>query len=145
MGRIFGPEDDGTVQQPTLVLSYGYWQSAFAGEPDAIGKVIRLNGVPFTVAGVAERRFNRLSPGNAVDVWLPLAFGPTTGYRLGTCRPLGDDHEWWLKLIARRKPGISQARVEAELTTLLFQNEMIYRAKLLKAGQQSPNRGDVRA
>ncbi len=132
IGRALRTEDDADGAQPAVVLSDGYWKSTFAGDSAAIGRIVRLNGEPFTVAGVADPRFNRLSPGYPVDLWLPLHAANRLGIDF-LRRPLGDEHEWFLKLIARRKAGITQARIEAELTTLL-QNEMIYRAKLLKPG-----------
>ncbi|MGH7554133.1 MAG: ABC transporter permease, partial [Longimicrobiales bacterium] len=57
-GRLFVPEDDVVPGgHPLVVLSYDYWQSAFAGDNAAIGREIRLNGLPYTVIGVAPRAY----------------------------------------------------------------------------------------
>jgi hypothetical protein len=74
-GRVLEPGDDSPSAIPVAVLNYGYWQSAFGGSRDAIGRTIDLNNVPFTIIGVAESRFTGISPGSDYDVWLPLSAG----------------------------------------------------------------------
>ena len=73
LGRPLGPADDSPSAPPAVVLSYGYWQSAFGGERSAVGRTIRLNGAPFTIVGVADPRFTNLAPGKTQDFLLPLA------------------------------------------------------------------------
>ena len=75
-GRVLELSDDSPTAAPVAVLNYGYWQSSFGGARDAVGRTIELNGVAFTIAGVAEQRFTGITPGNDYDVWLPLAAGP---------------------------------------------------------------------
>jgi len=70
--RTLEPSDEQPGAAPVVVLNYGYWQNAFGGATGAIGKTIRLNGVAFTVVGVTEPRFTRLTPGKSLDMWLPL-------------------------------------------------------------------------
>src|SRR5208282_5728904 len=70
-GRMFEPGDDSPSAAPVAVLNYGYWQSAFGGSRDVIGRTIDLNSVPFTIIGVAESRFTGITPGSDYDVWLP--------------------------------------------------------------------------
>ena len=75
-GRLIGPSDDSVSAPPVAVLNYGYWKSQFGGDVSAIGKTVRLNNVPFTIIGVADARFNSLSPGRIYDVWVPLSVLP---------------------------------------------------------------------
>src|SRR5947209_4348488 len=56
-GRLLAASDDQPSATPVVVLNYGYWQRAFGGSPSVIGKAINLNGVPFTIVGVAQRKF----------------------------------------------------------------------------------------
>src|SRR2546430_16588298 len=51
LGRTIQPSDDRRGAPPVVVLSYGYWESAFGGAPDVIGRTMWLNGTPFTIAG----------------------------------------------------------------------------------------------
>jgi hypothetical protein len=58
LGRLFRPgEDDVEGGSASVVIGYGLWQRRFAGARDVLGRSIRLNGRPFTVVGVAPRRF----------------------------------------------------------------------------------------
>src|SRR4051794_36431479 len=58
LGRGFLPaEDTGEGKHPVAVLSYRYWQKRFSGDPGVIGRVVRLNGQPFTIVGVTPQGF----------------------------------------------------------------------------------------
>lgn len=109
LGRGFAPGDDvdGTGwgspgPNAVAVISYGLWQTLFAGDQRALGSTIRVDGNPLTVIGVAPPGFDY--PDKTV-VWKPAAFSP--------------GNKGW-ETIARLKPGITwpQARaafaIEAE-------------------------------
>jgi predicted permease len=115
------------------VLSYAYWQGAFGGAQSAIGKSIKLNGVPFTIVGVADAGFTRLTPGHTQDMWLPLS--QLVPLRLRWGRGTQDERNWWLAIVGRLKPGISQEHAQSNVS-LLFRNEII-QEKQLKA-EDSP-------
>jgi predicted permease len=42
LGRTLAPEDDGEGAEPVAVLTNEYWMRAFGGDPDAIGRTLRL-------------------------------------------------------------------------------------------------------
>ena len=118
-GRVLQPADDDPKAPPVLMLSYGYWQSAFGGSPDAVGRVVRLNGASFTIVGVAEKSFTGLSPGSRIDLWLPLSAN-----RLVVPRWTPDDESggmWWLVVVGHLKDGVSAGQAQSALS-LLFQN-----------------------
>ena len=75
-GRLIAPSDDSISSPPVVVLNDSYWKREFGGSPSAIGKTVRLNNVPFTIIGVADPRFDSLSPGRVYDVWVPLSVLP---------------------------------------------------------------------
>jgi putative ABC transport system permease protein len=78
-GRMFTPADDvpgGGPQGPVAVLGYGLWQRRFGSSPDAVGMTITVEGVPFTVAGIAPREFVGLEVGQGLDLILPLRTEP---------------------------------------------------------------------
>ena len=57
-GRFFSAEDDDEPDGETVaVLGHALWQERFAGDPDVVGKPVRLNGRTFTVIGVAPAGF----------------------------------------------------------------------------------------
>jgi predicted permease len=132
-GRTIEPSDERPGAEAVAVLSYAYWQGAFGGAQSAIGKSIKLNGVPFTIVGVADAGFTRLTPGHTQDMWLPLS--QTVPLRLQWGRGTQDERNWWLTIVGRLKPGISQEHAQSNVS-LLFRNEIIQQ-KQLKA-EDSP-------
>ena len=67
------PTHEGEIgNEKKVVLSYALWQSQFGGDPQAIGKDLRIDGQPFTVVGVMPKGFYFLNP--KVMLWRPLAF-----------------------------------------------------------------------
>jgi predicted permease len=94
------------------VLSYGYWQSRFGGDPGVVGRKISLNAYPFTIVGVAARRFCGLLRGNNVDVFIPLAMKREL---TPDWNGLVERDIMWLNIFARLKPGFSREQTEAAL------------------------------
>jgi predicted permease len=73
-GRLFS-DSDGTVgHEHVTILSYGYWQRAFAGSDMVIGRKLRINRERYTIVGVMRPGFSFLNPD--VPAWIPLAFTP---------------------------------------------------------------------
>jgi putative ABC transport system permease protein len=79
LGRLF--RDDDNVAEgghAVAVVSYGLWQKQFSGDPAIVGRVVRLNRMPFTVIGVLNRGFHGLGEVEdplSPDVWLPTSMG----------------------------------------------------------------------
>jgi len=127
LGRLLDTSDDTPSAAPVAVLNYGYWQSAFGGSRDVIGRTIELNGVAFTIIGVAGQRFTGIAPGSDYDVWLPLS----DGERISTSGPFrwqnrqADAAFWWLTIMGRLKPGTPLAQAQA-VASSLFRNEMLH-------------------
>jgi predicted permease len=118
-GRTIQPSDEKPGAEGVAVLSYAYWQSAFGGSREAIGKSIQLNGVPFTIVGVADVGFTRLTPGRTQDMWLALS--QAAALRLPWGGGPEKDRAWWLVVVGRVKPRIMRAQAESTVS-LLFRN-----------------------
>jgi predicted permease len=121
LGRPILPTDDGTPGTGNVaLLSDAFWHHAFGGSPDAIGKTIFVNNTPMTIVGVNPPSFT--SPegigGGSPQIFLPLSL--ITVLRPGTkdSDPLGPDM-WWVPLMARAKPGVSNATAQAALDVQL--------------------------
>ena len=69
LGRLFGADEEGPAAELVAVITHGLWQRAFAGATDALGRVVRLDGEPFTVVGVLPEHYWFI--GDA-DVYTPL-------------------------------------------------------------------------
>jgi predicted permease len=62
--------------EPVLVISYGLWQSRFAGASDVVGRELRVNGLPLTIVGVAPERFQGTVLSVNFDLWVPATLAP---------------------------------------------------------------------
>jgi predicted permease len=117
-GEFPRPEEGfGKAATPTVVLSYGYWQRRFGGNPALVGQPLSLNGRTFTVIGIAPASFTGLSWGMAVSAFVPAG-------AMGTLMDGGDQFRenrgaaaW--RLMGRLAPGrtIQDARTEIEVVT----------------------------
>lgn len=113
-GRLLTPEDDFTPGgHPVVVISYGYWQRRFGGNRNIVNDTIRLNGLPFTVLGVAEERFRGLDPTFVPEVYIPMAMKPQITPTVP--KDLEDRRSWWLNIVARVKPGLTREQAQTGL------------------------------
>ena len=104
LGRAFAPGEEvegngwGTPgANAVAVISYGLWQSLYAGEARALGSTIRIDGNPLTIIGVAPPGFDY--PDRTV-IWKPAAYS--------------ENNYGWIT-IGRLKPGITWERSRAEV------------------------------
>ena len=117
-GRLFEVTDDGSAEaNAAVVLSYELWQRRFASDPNIVGRVIRLNGKPVTVAGVTPFAFASFG-GQHPDLWLPIAQQP---YLVAHSTVLQDWTNSSVRMWGRLAPGVSAAAAEQELRSLTNQ------------------------
>jgi predicted permease len=126
-GRTLDARDDtatGTSGQGwPAMISYGYWQRSFGGDPEIVGKRISLNTVPATIVGVEPPGFRGMQLDEVADIALPFAAmlqveqgNPGAG--------LPEKDRGVTTIIARLKAGASTKAAEAELTVLLRAAEL---------------------
>ncbi len=122
-GRPFAREEGLTLGSvPVSVLSHRFWQRRFGADTSLIGKTITLNRQPFTVIGVTARDFNG-TEAFAPDLWVPL----TMQAQVMPGRDfLSKPNLSWLEVVGRLKPGVSQARVQAEMMLVASQLDVVY-------------------
>ncbi|CAN5896564.1 ABC transporter permease [soil metagenome] len=106
LGRRFLEEDARDTAQ-VVILSHATWQQRFAGDPDVLGSVVRLNDLPRTVVGVLPRGFT--APAGRADFFLPLSLEPTLR------NPIRARGSHWLWVHARLRPGVTLEAAQAEL------------------------------
>ena len=114
LGRTFTPEEDRDGHGNVVVLSNGFWQSRFGGDPQAIGKSLTLNGRPFTVIGVMPARFHFPDQG---QYFVPLSWTDQD-------RAVRNNHNY--VVIARVKRGVSMQQAQAEMNTISKRLEQAY-------------------
>ena len=118
-GRFFDTDEDAAPgAHPVAVLGYGFWQSRFGGDPQAIGRSVALNGRQFTVVGVAPQDFKSTVPLYAPDVWVPVSMQREV---LPGGDMLGTRGAQWLQMVGRLRPGVSVEQAEAQASALALQ------------------------
>jgi predicted permease len=118
LGRTLSPEDDRPGARPAAVISYGYWKQNFGGDPAAVGKVVDLNGTPFTIVGVTPREFFGERVRRSPDFWVPMVMQPQIILQESF---LKDPDVYWVNLMGRLKPGATRQQAQAGVTVQLRQ------------------------
>lgn len=76
LGRLIEPSDEAAIPAASVaVLGYECWQSRFGGDPGVLGRVVRIDGDPFTIIGVSQPWFMGMTPGSPPDFTVPFAAG----------------------------------------------------------------------
>ena len=126
IGRSFTTEEcQGKYSAPpAMLLSYRFWRSRFASDPNVVGRTLTLNNRPVTVAGVLPASFDFgsvFAPGTAIDIFVPWPLDDKT-------KPSGNT----TRIVGRLKPGATVQGAQAEFTLLGKQLE-----------SQHPERNDI--
>ena len=121
LGRVLTDADEDHAARVT-VLGYGYWTRKFGRDPAVIGKTIALGGEPFSIVGVAPPEFFGVEPGRAPDFWIPLIDVPTLGpWGITSQSAFTEKGWWWLPIVGRLKPNVSQSQARSALDVWLRQ------------------------
>jgi putative ABC transport system permease protein len=127
LGRTFHQEEDRFGDaDPFVVLSYGFWQREFGGDPLIVGRTIHFNQQAMTVVGVAAESFvdapGEMDTGEAVDAWIPLGLAHKfTGYSGATDR-MGAI----LWGVGHLKPGVTAQQAHGEFLEIAKRLEQQY-------------------
>jgi predicted permease len=105
-----------------VVLTHGYWQRQFGADPSVVGKTLNLNGVPFTVVGVADAGFAYLTPGNVHDFSVALSQRRYLQVGWKWTPSQEDAGAWWIVGLGRLKQGVSVPAAESQLTGMFAYN-----------------------
>ncbi|MGC2888487.1 MAG: ABC transporter permease [Candidatus Acidiferrum sp.] len=112
VGRVFSQDDDRVPgAQPVVVLSHSYWERRFGSDPSVLNKVLLINNVEMTVVGVAQSGFFGVQVGKTPDIFVPMMM--TRQMIPAGAETLDEWNDYWMKVLARRKPGISLKQAEA--------------------------------
>jgi putative ABC transport system permease protein len=113
MGRVFSLDDDRVPGgHPVVVLSHAYWTRHFARDLSILNKSLLINNVEMTVVGVARAGFSGAQVGKSPDVFVPLMMTPQMTLGQDT---LDGWNDYWLKVLARRRAGVSEPQLVASL------------------------------
>jgi predicted permease len=128
LGRRFAPTE-GQVpgRDAVVVLGYDYWKNALAEDASILGRTILLNGIDFSVVGVAPASFTGTS-----QLIRPAFYVPSTmAQRLSTAtatpeNTLEDRAARWFEIKGRLRSGVSRQAAQTELAALWGRLEQQY-------------------
>ena len=124
-GRFFRPDEDEAVGSTAVaVVSYRTWQSFFGADRNLTGKSLRLNGLNFTIIGVAPPGFQGLNVGNSTDLWVPITM--VESLSPGNKGWLEHRNYSWLYALARLRPGSTLAEARAGASVVALQMQQAY-------------------
>ncbi|MFB3827659.1 MAG: ABC transporter permease [Bryobacteraceae bacterium] len=113
LGRPFAPGDE---RARLVLLSHRLWRRRFGSDTKVVGKTLRLNDQPWTIAGVLKPEFHIVN--REVDLWTPLALDNASLYRESNRRDC--------TVIARLKPGVTAEQAGLAMESLARELERAY-------------------
>ncbi len=112
LGRTFTTQEDSPNGGHVVVISYGFWQRKFGGNPNIVGTTVSLSNESYTIVGVIDKSF---FTDPLVDIWVPFQIEPNST-NLG--------HYFFVA--GRLKPGVTLAQANAQLKVVADQYRRLY-------------------
>jgi putative ABC transport system permease protein len=116
LGRLLTASDDhpGCGSSGT-VISYGFWQREFGGDPGVVGRTLTMNDHSYQIVGVTPATFFGVEVGRPYDLAVPICSqgGVAREPSVLTRRELS-----WLAVIGRLRPGWNRERASAQLAAI---------------------------
>ncbi len=109
LGRLLQPADDRPGAERVVVLAHSFWRGTLGGDPAAVGRRIRINGLDFLVVGVAARGFQ--GTGTTPSLYVPMAQLD----EVSQLSRLADPHQRFVVMIGRLAPGLGLEQARAAL------------------------------
>jgi predicted permease len=122
-GRFFSAREDSLgAGAPVAVISWALWQTRYGGRP-AIGETLEIGSLPCTIIGVAPPEFTGVDTDEPVAAFVPINTYPINASGIsGNLSTHPSDYYvkydgWqWVRMLARRRPGVDLAAATADLT-----------------------------
>jgi predicted permease len=110
-GRNFSSGEESPGRDGVVIVSDSFWKERLAGDPSAVGRVIRLNGADREIIGIMPAGFSY--PSSKVQLWIPMRLDPSNFL------------EYWgtefMPMIARLRPGAAIGEAQGEVRELTSQ------------------------
>jgi predicted permease len=121
-GRTIEPADDATPGAGTVaVISDEYWASRFGRSTSVLGKVVQVNFKPVTIVGIMPQGFTGAAHvQQGPQVFIPMSMQPAILPR-DEGSLLTNTDLWWMQIMGRLKPGVSDEQAQAALAVELDQ------------------------
>ncbi|MGB6686869.1 MAG: ABC transporter permease [Terracidiphilus sp.] len=124
IGRVLSPTDDQPSNpQPLVVLGNSFWKRRLGADPGVLGKTMMLNGINYSVIGVAPPGFTGFIVGVTPDFWSPVAM---IGQTIREPDRLTSRNNSWLLAVGRLAPGANTKSAQAETSVLAREIELAH-------------------
>ncbi len=117
MGRTLQAGDESSQADSVAVITYHFWEKQCNLDPGVIGRMITINGHPFTIVGVMPRTYCGPQIGDTAQIYVPMSAQPALSPRYHVD---ARDH-WWAKIMVRVKPKADESQIKAVMEGLLLQ------------------------
>ena len=115
LGRVFLPGEDQPGTGNLIVLSEGVWRDQFNSDPNVIGQLVTVEGVPHTILAVMP--ISVRLPSTSTQAWIPLVVPPLLAHRR-------TDHNY--EVIGRLKPQVPIDQAQREMALIARRIEQQY-------------------
>ncbi|HEY7387673.1 MAG TPA: ABC transporter permease [Bryobacteraceae bacterium] len=123
LGRAFlDSEDQAIGRDAVAVLGHDFWKAQYGANRAVIGSNIWLNGIPFTIIGVAPEQFTGIDQILKPSLFVPLAMSP----RLGQVNNLEKREIRWLTVKGRLKPDATVSQADLDLSAIANRLQQMY-------------------
>lgn len=118
LGRAIEPIDDAKRGAgPVLVISDKLWRDSFASDRGVVGRVVKVNGFPFTIIGVAPPGFGGTELIVGADYWVPISMVAEVQPGGGNWLDVRVSENLWA--LGRLKAGVTMRQAEADLDRIV--------------------------
>lgn len=124
LGRDFVRSDEQSGAPKVAIVSYGLWRDRFKSNPDLTDKTLNLDGEPYAIVGVMPEDFHFSNMGR-INIWTALAFTDKERVERGSM---------WLRVIGRRKLGVTPEAAQQDMTGIARGLEKAYPATNTNSG-----------
>src|SRR5262249_4698450 len=109
LGRLIESQDVGRERDSQVaVLSYEFWKGRFGGDLHVVGKLVRIEGQPFTIIGVSRRWFTGMTPGEPPEITVPVTAPPFS-------KNIESRSSLWIFATGRLKDSVTSEQAYAQL------------------------------
>lgn len=107
VGRVFRAEE--LPGGGCALLSYGFWQRRFGGDPAVLGKLLRISGEPRVVVGVMPPGFHLMDNSTETDIWHSIDLTNPAWLQ----RPVR-----WIRAMGKLKRGVTLQQAQEEMRSI---------------------------
>jgi len=117
LGRAILPSDDAEPGGSAVaVISDGLWERQFGRSAQVLGKVVKLNDIPLTIVGVNPKGFTGAQNAQqSPEFFVPISMQPLIAPQPRSESLITDENVWWVGVMGRIRPGVSDATARASL------------------------------